>query len=203
MITQISININSYININYKYLSDLSAEDLNNYLTHILFISTVQAPHYHKNVFCTENDLTNNTSYKRNIIHLHMDGTRDTLLCTIKVMKCNSTVTYHSVLPIDIIVPYHAYSLSSIMMVLAYHFIYNHTIEDTCNHFNIGISSFYEWKSLFEFIFHKYEEIFFKIISKCSFHQFLKALNTIDIFIKFIFEALNSTNHSPFYYNLN
>jgi hypothetical protein len=107
-----------------------------------LNIHSLTCPHCRAKFNCTYF-----SSYSRNLITFKNSSNTcyDIVVTRVKCNSCNQT---HAVLP-DHFIPYGSYSLSFVLTVLRAYFLGSQTKSYICNHFQIAMSTLYDWIKLF------------------------------------------------------
>lgn len=86
-------------------------------------------------------------TYERNLIVIS-DRTIRCHTVNITRVICSSCGHTHAILP-DILIPYGSYSLFFILKILRLYFLHTSNVSSLCEHFQISISTLYNWVHLF------------------------------------------------------
>lgn len=87
------------------------------------------------------------SSYHRDLITVS-NGERTGASLIVPRFRCTSCGHTHSILP-DVLIPYSSYSLRFILSVLLDYLQHKYTVTDLCEHWEISVSTLYDWIHLF------------------------------------------------------
>lgn len=87
------------------------------------------------------------SSYHRDLISVS-NGNRTESSLIVPRFLCTSCGHTHAILP-DVLIPYSSYSLRFILSVLFEYLQHKRTVMDLCEHWEISISTLYDWIHLF------------------------------------------------------
>jgi len=132
-----------------------------------LNIHSLTCPHCRAKFNCTYF-----SSYSRNLITF-LNSSNTCYDITVTRVKCNSCDQTHAVLP-DHFIPFGSYSLSFVLTVLRAYFIGSQTISYIAGHFQIAISTLYDWIKLFN----EHKLIWLGILNDAS-HQPIKFIDDL------------------------
>ena len=132
------------------------------------------------------------SGYSRNCVY-HKDGKNiDARVNPIR-FKCYSCGKTHALLP-DILIPYSPYSFSFMLTVMIAYFERDTTVVSICEHYEIAISTIYEWKK--RLLLHKDLMLGMLISRKTSALAFLQGLLNSQSLSNLLFQFFRKYNFS-------
>lgn len=145
MIQKFNLDINTiFKNKSVNYLNPLSADEFKDFVSYLSVHLETFDRHCHNDELCKSPNLKKVLSYSRNYItftdHKVNEGTVE-----VPVFYCSNDGHYHSLLPLDTIVPYCQYSLSFILCAVFDKLYSLLTIEEIVYKYSISKSTIYRW----------------------------------------------------------
>ena len=118
MILPFQLSFNLFLKSNTDTILDFSTEDLLSLISVYIFSDYGEVPMYHCSLksSSSRDDLVLHSSYTRNLVILHLDGSREEQEVKIPVYESLSTGHYHAVLSPYILIPYRVLFLFYIML---------------------------------------------------------------------------------------
>lgn len=202
MILPFQLSFNLFLKTFKTNILDFSTEDLLSLISVYISSDYGEVPMYHcsSKSSSSRDDLVLHSSYTRNLVVLHLDGSRDEQEVKIPVYESLSTGHYHAVVSPYILIPYRVYSLFSIILVLYYALILKHSVNETCDFFQISVSTYYDWLHSFRSTFEGYYQIAKSNRNHSKFKDFISSLCSLNFLYKVVNTMITSSDCPPFFF---
>lgn len=202
MILPFQLSFNLFLKSNTDNILAFSTEDLLSLISVYISSDYGEVPMYHCSLksSSSRDDLVLHSSYTRNLVVLHLDGSRDEQEVKISVYESLSTGHYHAVLSPYFLIPYRVYSLFSIILVLYYALVLNHSVNETCDFFQISVSTYYDWLHSFRSTFDAYYQITKSNRNHSQFTDFISNLCSLNFLYKVVNTMITSSDCFPLFF---